>query len=93
MTIIISTTDTRFAVVTCITCGVKSAMPEELNAQLQRIKASYYCPNGHTQYYLGKTPEQERDEARSKVRRLEDEVEAQARKVKRLKGKLKRAEA
>ncbi len=85
--------DLSFVVTTCVTCGVKSALPEELDIQLRRSKAEHYCPNGHIQHYLGKTPEQERDEARSETQRFRDVVESQDKKISRLERKLKKAQS
>ena len=87
--------DLSFVVTTCVTCGVKSALPEELDIQLHRSKDEHYCPNGHMQHYLGRTPEQERDDARMELHNVRDSNAclsntnaAQAKRIKRLLAKI-----
>ncbi len=82
----------RFIVCDCITCGVQYALPKKLDDQRVRDKTWTYCPNGHQQHYLGKTPEAERDEARRELRlqreaneRLANDAMNQAKEIKRLK--------
>lgn len=53
---------------TCISCGVLFALEQNYDARKQEDHKAFYCPNGHTQWYVGKTKEQvaleERDAAR-----------------------------
>ena len=57
---------------TCITCGVEFGVPGLLDDELQKNHRSFYCPNGHQQYYLGETEE---ERLRKKVRFLKDDIE------------------
>ena len=84
--------DTRLTVKTCVTCGVKYALPEELDDRRYLDKEWTYCPNGHQQQYQGKTAEQERDEALAKLHSLQkaadqlaDDAMDKAKEIKRLK--------
>lgn len=43
---------------TCVSCGVLFAMPQAMDDQRQKDRKSFYCPNGHSQHYMGETPEQ-----------------------------------
>ena len=61
--------DLSFVVTTCVTCGVKSALPEELDIHLHRSKAEHYGPNGHMQHYLGTTTAHERGDVRGTAKR------------------------
>ncbi len=45
---------------TCCNCGVAFAMDTALYQQRRKDHASFYCPNGHSQYYTGQTDEQKR---------------------------------
>lgn len=39
----------------CINCGVLFMIPDSFNSRLRETHANFYCPNGHAQYYTGKT--------------------------------------
>ena len=39
----------------CITCGVIFGVPANLVVQRKRDHKSFYCPNGHDQYYPGES--------------------------------------
>lgn len=54
---------------TCCNCGVLFAMPSDLQARLlqEAEKGSFYCPNGHSQHYLGKSLKAQLEEARRKT--------------------------
>lgn len=47
----------------CCECGVAFAMTSDLYEQRLKDHASFYCPNGHQQHFVGKTAEQQRIEA------------------------------
>jgi hypothetical protein len=47
---------------TCYNCGVQFGMRREHQAQLLRSKASFYCPNGHSQKYTENTEDRLRRE-------------------------------
>lgn len=40
---------------TCFSCGVLFAMTEDMRNRRLEDKKNFYCPNGHSQHYLGKT--------------------------------------
>lgn len=47
---------TQLVTEVCCNCGVSFAMPEELHIKaLADHGRSFYCPNGHSQHYIGKT--------------------------------------
>jgi hypothetical protein len=39
----------------CISCGIPFAIPVDYKEMLKQKHTSFYCPNGHSQYYSGKT--------------------------------------
>lgn len=39
----------------CITCGVEICMPQHLMTELQRNHRNFYCVNGHSQHWPGKS--------------------------------------
>jgi aminoglycoside phosphotransferase family enzyme len=46
---------TRFVIESCIACGIEFALPSAYKDTLVEKHGSFYCPNGHSQYYSGKT--------------------------------------
>lgn len=59
---------------TCCDCGVLFAMPASLIRNLRKTKRSFFCPNGHSQSYVGKTEaEKLREQLEAKERELERE--------------------
>jgi DNA repair exonuclease SbcCD ATPase subunit len=48
---------------TCCNCHVLFAIPEEMNTARKKDKKSFYCPNGHSQSYIGQ-PYEKKLEAR-----------------------------
>lgn len=67
------TIDQEFYVETCINCGVRFAMTEELHAEKQRNRGPnnpFFCPNGHSQHYVGKSDAQKLLEARQEHERI-----------------------
>ncbi len=60
----------------CIRCGVRFSMPTELDNQLRNCHNTFYCPNGHKQYYPGKSETEKLEEERDKYKRwYEDQKE------------------
>jgi hypothetical protein len=56
----------------CCACGVLFAFPTTLRERLLADHSrNFYCPNGHSQRYLGKT---EADKQRERAERLERQV-------------------
>lgn len=73
---------------TCCSCGVPFAMPDYLKEQCLQKKSGkmFYCPNGHSQYYLGETDAQklqrQLDWERSQRQTAELNLEREKRKLK-----------
>ena len=95
---------TLFFVEHCCNCGLPFAFPDEFKAERIRDKKTFYCPNGHSQNYIGKSLEQQLREAQASLneerglRRLADEQRERARieakkAQTRAKNAVKRAEA
>lgn len=42
-------------VIACASCGTSFAMQEDLEAHRREDHKTFYCPNGHTQYFPGKS--------------------------------------
>jgi hypothetical protein len=57
-----------FTIVACAECGVEFGLPEEYVAKRRKDRASFYCPNQHSQWYPGKTEEVRRKEAEERAR-------------------------
>lgn len=62
----------------CCNCGIAFAMTEAFHDQRRKDRKSFYCPEGHSQYYTGKSKEQKlKDELeRERQRRLTAESNA-----------------
>lgn len=58
----------------CITCGVPVFMPSALKTQRLRDHSNFYCCNGHSQHWPGKSKEEQlREELEAeKAKRTED---------------------
>lgn len=54
---------------TCSGCGILYAMPESFQKERLADKRTFYCPNGHTQTYTGKTEAQKLREQLDEERR------------------------
>ena len=55
--------------ITCASCGVVFGMPDHLESELRRTHKSFYCPNGHSIHFAGKTKEEKRiDELERELR-------------------------
>lgn len=55
----------------CSCCGIVFSIPENLMTELRRTHASFYCPNGHSQYY---PQDNETEKLRKELRRKEQEL-------------------
>lgn len=51
----------------CYKCGITFAMPAQFKRDRLDDHASFYCPNGHGQQYIGKTDAQKLKEARERL--------------------------
>ena len=67
----------------CVTCGTPFGVEEQLLDRLKRDKTYYYCPNGHTQHYMGKSfsaqladAQEQANAATQKTRQLEELLKA-----------------
>lgn len=85
----------------CCNCGMTFGVPAEFNRARLSDKASFCCPRGHWQAYVGKTAEQEQREraeraerrqgwAEERANRLELERQAEANRARTLKGHITR---
>lgn len=62
----------------CCTCGVAFGLSKDTyNKRLDDHKG-FYCPNGHSQYYLGKSEE---DKLRDQLKEKENEIEFKAKRI------------
>lgn len=68
--------NTEFHVINCWSCAGLFAITDELYNRRRKDHQAFWCANcGKAQYYMGKTPEQEKlDEAQRQVRTLESKV-------------------
>ena len=48
-------TEIRIDLVECCVCGIVFGLSETFNLNLRTEKNLWYCPNGHSQSYLGKS--------------------------------------
>lgn len=39
----------------CCECGIPFMMPKDYQNDLLKTKRNFYCPNGHSQHYIGET--------------------------------------
>lgn len=92
---------TKLVTEICCNCGVMFAIPYELQQQLLQKRGPngkrFYCPNGHNQYYVGKSDAQRAKEleeqlhwSRTRNRGLEDQLEMSERSKAAYKGHLTR---
>jgi hypothetical protein len=72
----------ELTVVSCCSCGVDFAFPEDLRQKFLNDRDRwFYCPNGHRQHYTGKTEaEKLREQLEAERRRVayrEEQIEAE----------------
>lgn len=83
--------------ITCGSCGITFALPENRYDELLRTKTSFYCPNGHERRFLAKTEAEElreklaREEQRRKL--AEETAHAEAKRAERAEASLDRTKA
>jgi hypothetical protein len=85
------TTFTRadtFEVFHCANCGVPYAVTKDFEQRRRSDKKSFYCPNGHTQWFGGETDADraqrlagQLDQERTRNQQLRDEAEARRRQL------------
>ena len=66
-----------FVTESCCNCGVVFAMTTDLYKSRKSDKATWYCPNGHPQHYVGKTDEEKLREANAALRKVELRLQAE----------------
>ena len=78
-------------------CGVAYGLTQRYIDARTKDRAEWRCPNGHPVWFPGKTPEQERDEARADARRAriaraaaEDQADAAERSARAYRGHVTR---
>lgn len=62
----------------CCNCGVMFGFTGELRKQRLADKATFYCPNGHPQSYMGKSMKEQLAEAKRATASAEEEARIQA---------------
>jgi len=65
------TIETTFATCCCASCGIQYAIPERRQRELRENHETFYCPNGHTQWYPQKS---EAEKLRDELKRKEQEL-------------------
>lgn len=63
-------TSTAFVAQTCCVCGVVFALNRDHYDGLQGNKKGFYCPNGHSLVFQGKTLDEQLAEAKQRAERL-----------------------
>lgn len=59
--------------VTCAQCGVRFDMTNQLEASRREDHNPFYCPNGHSQYFPGKTAQEKKiDELEKQLQKNRD---------------------
>lgn len=66
----------RLVTETCYSCGVLFAMVEDFYEHRLADRKNFYCPNGHSQAYIGKTDAQKLKEAEAREVALKDQLSA-----------------
>lgn len=46
---------TTYVLISCYKCGVSFGVSQSFRNQLRESHESFYCPNGHSQHFYGKT--------------------------------------
>jgi predicted RNA-binding Zn-ribbon protein involved in translation (DUF1610 family) len=76
--------------ITCVSCGIEFAVPEDYEAKLRRSHKHFYCPNGHDLHFPGKSDvERERESrimAEARAAQAEDRAEVTERRRRAEKG-------
>jgi hypothetical protein len=66
----------NYVIETCCTCNMEFGMTKEFQEKRLADKKSFYCPSGHSQYYIGEPEEK-------KLRRIISDRESEIAKLKR----------
>ena len=66
-----------YEVVVCCVCGISFKIPQSRLSQMKRNHETFYCPNGHPQWFPGESREEilkkELEKANASLSRLEAE--------------------
>ncbi len=62
---------TKIRLQECVDCGITFGFPSAFDDQLRENHRSFYCPNGHSQSYVGKT---EAEKLREKLEAKERDI-------------------
>ena len=63
----------------CCNCGVIFGITSDMQDDLKNTKKQFYCPNGHSQHYTGKSDSQKLKELESDLQRKKQELEIEKR--------------
>ena len=67
----------------CGKCGIEFAVPDRWQAEKQKTREGWYCPNGHSRVYVGTTEEQKKiadlEQALARERSTREWAESQKR--------------
>lgn len=66
-----------FTTESCCSCGVVFAMTDEFKQARLRDRDRFYCPNGHSQSYIGKSDRELAYEAKQALRKAETRLQAE----------------
>jgi hypothetical protein len=58
----------------CVECGVLFAITADMQRELRKSHAMFYCPSGHQQHYTAKSDEEKLRDARAEIERLNRRV-------------------
>jgi hypothetical protein len=65
----------EYCIVTCSACGVHFGMLADYQERRRKDHKSFYCPNGHSQYYPGQSKEEKlKAELKQTQVRLDDQI-------------------
>jgi hypothetical protein len=62
---------------TCVSCGVIFALDESHRTELQKSHKSFYCPNGHSQYFPAQSVEEILRQDLARERQRSDQIKAE----------------
>lgn len=80
----------KFVTETCCNCGIVFAITEERHERLVETKENFYCPNGHSQHYLGQSKDAQIEELKLSVQMRENQLSEERRKREKLEKRIKK---
>lgn len=75
----------------CYSCGISFAMPSDFKESRLRDRKTFWCPNGHSQHYVGKTDAEKLVEAQRALQATRDILAQEERSHAATRGHLTRA--